>query len=388
MQNLQYDYLDERYQNLTILGNEEKKSTYLAKDNVTGQIVVKKYVQTENFTVYTQMSILQNPYLIKIYHVARKEDAVLVIMEYVSGKTLEEWQKEIGVFSEKQTIDYVAQLLKGIFEIHKHGIVHRDISPKNILVSTDGIIKLLDFDIGRQYKEASSSDTTILGTVGFAAPEQYGFTQSDRRTDIYAIGVLMNMMLTGHLPKEELYDKGRIGYIIKTCIHIDPDKRYQSIEEIQWEIRRLSGEGEQIKNPIEMRTKWEEEKPDKKEKTPPQEKSIIPGFRTGRLWKKIIAIIYYIPMGVYSVDSIINSVKSPKALILQITALAIYLWLSVLLPLNFLHWMDKVPVVRNLETFGRVVLGIMLWFVLFYYGSALDSYVKKDLLHIVVEIPK
>lgn len=370
MQNIQYDYLDNRYQNLTILGNEEKKSTYLVRDAVTGQIAVKKYIQPESIALYMRMRTLPNPHLVKIYHAVKKEDAALVIMEYVSGKTIEEWQKEISVFSEKQTLEYMEQLLDGILEIHKCGIVHRDINPANILISTDGVIKILDFDIGRQYKEVSSTDTTILGTVGYAAPEQFGFTQSDKRTDIYAIGVLMNVMLTGRLPKEQMYTNGRWEYIIKNCIHIDPEKRYQSAEEILWEIQVLKGEREPVSA----------------ESEPVQEKSIWPGFRTGKTWKKIIALLYYMMAVIYSVDSLVKCAKTkiPVAVLAEIVAVAIFLWFSALIPLNFLHWMDKVPIVRKFERFGRVVLGILLWVLLFYFGGLLDDFIRIDWLHIAV----
>lgn len=373
MQNMQYDYLDDRYQNITILGNEEKKSTYLVKDTVTAQILVKKYLQVENAEIYRSLGRLKSFHLAQILHVAEKEDKALVIMEYVGGRTIAQCMEEVGVFSEKAVLCYIEQLVRGLVEIHQKGIIHRDINPKNVLISTDGVIKLLDFDIGRRFNESKSSDTMILGTVGYAAPEQFGFTQSDRRTDVYAIGVLMNVMLTGKLPKEELYSKGRVGYIIRTCIQMDPEKRYQSAEGILWEIELLCrSQGE--RSVIENRLKKKEGEDNKA--------SIIPGFRTGKLWKKIIAVTYYLMMGIFSVSMIAESARTPLAAALEFMAILTYAWLAAFLPLNFLDWMGRMPVIRNLKKGGRVLLGILLWVVLFYFGVILENYVRMDMLGI------
>ena len=161
MQNLQYEYLDSRYENLTILGNQDKKATYLAKDTVDGQIVVKKYIQKENADIYKRLQEMDERHLVKVYHVAESGQQALVIMEYVSGQTIEQMQKAGWIFSEQEVIIDTIQLLQGISEIHAQGIIHRDISPKNVLISTDGVVKLLDFDIGRKYKKSQGSDTTI-----------------------------------------------------------------------------------------------------------------------------------------------------------------------------------------------------------------------------------
>lgn len=373
MQNIQYDYLDDRYQNLSILGSEEKKTTYLVKDTVTGQIFVKKYLQVENADIYRNLGSLENSHLVQILHVAEKEDKALVIMEYVSGRTIAQYLEEVGVFSEKAVLCYIEQLVRGLVGIHQKGIIHRDINPKNVLISTDGVIKLLDFDIGRHFNESKSRDTMILGTVGYAAPEQFGFTQSDRRTDVYAVGVLMNVMLTGKLPKEELYSKGRVGYIIRTCIQMDPEKRYQSAEGILWEIELLyTSQGE--RSAMESRQEKKDGEDDKG--------SIIPGFRTGKLWKKIIAVTYYLMMGIFSVSMIAESARTPLAVTLEFVAILTYAWLAAFLPLNFLNWMGRVPVVRNFKKGGRILLGILLWVVLFYFGVMLENYVRLDMLGI------
>ncbi len=359
----QYDYLDGIYQNLVPLGKSSQKTTYLAQDTVTGKIVVKKYVSAENAELYLRLKAVRQKNLVQIFQVAKKGEEALVIMEYISGQTLNEYQTERVFFSEEETANYIKQLLAGLEEIHKQNIVHRDISPKNILISTDGVIKILDFDIGRLYKAGQNCDTDILGTVGYAAPEQFGFMQSDRRTDIFAAGVLMNWMLTGRLPQEEIYKKGKLGEIIQTCIQIDPEKRYKSASEILLELNQRTA--------LRKNTKT-------------KDKRILPGFRTGKTWKKITASVYYGVMGIYSVASIIECAVTPLSMVLEIIAIFLYVWLAVFLSMNIFGWMKKMPVIRKFDQTGRVILGIILWCFLIYIGYGLEQYIRVDMLHIAV----
>ena len=105
--------------------------------------------------------------------------------------------------------------------------VHRDVKPENIILRGDNAV-LIDFNAARLHKPEASADTQILGTVGFAAPEQYGLSQSDLRSDIYSLGVLINVMLTGEHPSKKLVE-GRMGRVVQRCTQVNPAKRYQTI---------------------------------------------------------------------------------------------------------------------------------------------------------------
>lgn len=106
-------------------------------------------------------------------------------------------------------------------------IVHRDVKPDNVIIrGTEAV--LIDFDASRIYKNENREDTQILGTTGFAAPEQYGLSQSDGRADIYALGVLLNIMLTGEHPSRKLAS-GRMGRIVQRCTMVNLEKRYKNI---------------------------------------------------------------------------------------------------------------------------------------------------------------
>ncbi len=363
----QYDYLDESYRNLVPLGKNSHKQTFLAQDNVTGKIVVKKYISAENAELYLRLKEVRQKNLVQILQVAKKSQKALVIMEYIGGQTLEEYQKEHLSFSEEKTADYIQQLLEGLGEIHKQNIVHRDINPKNILISVDGVIKIIDFDIGRLYKAKQNCDTDILGTVGYAAPEQFGFMQSDRRTDIYAVGVLLNWMLTGKLPQERKYIENKYGKIIRTCIQIDPEKRYKSTTEILLALNRPEFAQSEVRETKKLK------------------RNFWPGFRSDKVWKKIIAFVYYFIMGFYSVVSIIECAATPLSTILEIFAVFIYIWLAVFVAFNIFGWMNKIPVIQKFDRTGRIVLGLILWLILFNIGYELEQFIRGDMLQIRIK---
>ena len=107
------------------------------------------------------------------------------------------------------------------------GAVHRDIKPENVIIRGSEAV-LIDFDASRIFKSEHHSDTQILGTTGYAAPEQYGITQTDERADIYSVGVLINVMLTGEHPSRRLAS-GRMGLVVERCTRVSPEKRYKNV---------------------------------------------------------------------------------------------------------------------------------------------------------------
>lgn len=152
-------------------------------------------------------------------------------------------------------------------------IIHRDIKPENIFYDGKQVY-LFDFDIARNYIENQKRDTAVLGSQGYAAPEQFGFYQTDIRSDIYSLGVLYHVLLTNKLPRD--YDlQGIEKRIIDKMIAIDPQGRYQDVKEIIKDLDQLF---------------HIEKKKEKKIKHP----KALPGFRSGKLWKMIVAIMGYL----------------------------------------------------------------------------------------------
>ena len=140
--------------------------------------------------------------------------------------------------SKTRTLEIAKAVLGAAEELHRKGFIHRDIKPEHILLTADGRIVLVDLGASMQIRPEKSGDTQLLGTADYAAPEQFGFSRSDARTDIYAVGILLNELLTGVHPSVKLYREGNFGQIIEKCISMNPQDRYQTIEELEAELRR------------------------------------------------------------------------------------------------------------------------------------------------------
>lgn len=204
--------------------------TQLVINKNTNQLMIKKVMGEEEFEIHQKLVGINHKNIIKVYDAIRDNHICTVLEQYVAGKTLEQLCHE-KILSEKETENIILQVCCGLQILHENNIIHRDLTPSNIIISDDGIVKIIDFDIARAENDNSARDTRILGTEGFAAPEQFGFGQTNPQTDIYALGVLMNFMLTGgKLPYEEMYS-GKMAAIIQKCIQIDREKRYKSVEE-------------------------------------------------------------------------------------------------------------------------------------------------------------
>ena len=162
-----------------------------------------------------------------VYDVIDLSDGQIVLEEYVDGITVANVM-ESGKYSYLGARRVLQAVCNALMVLHEHNYVHRDIKPENIMIDKRGRVVLIDFNVSR-IVSAVSRDTVVMGTLGYASPEQMGLSQSDCRTDIYALGVLLNVMLTGKHPSEVIAD-GRAGKIIKKCTSINPIDRYQSAQ--------------------------------------------------------------------------------------------------------------------------------------------------------------
>jgi len=195
---------------------------------------VIKRVYHDTASVYQILQTLPHHNIPKVYEVIIDEDITTVLEECIDGLTISD-VLDSGLYKESGVIAIISSLCDALSLLHKHEIVHRDIKPENIMVDNIGTVKLIDFNAAKVYKPHRSQDTQTLGTAGYAAPEQFGITQSDRRVDIYALGILMNVMLTGEYPSKSFY-QGRLTKIIEKCTQLDPNKRYQNVAELMHDL--------------------------------------------------------------------------------------------------------------------------------------------------------
>lgn len=184
---------------------------------------------TGDGNVYHKLLAISCPNLPQVMEVAEQDGKVAVLEEYIQGDTVAGLLKG-ALFTPGEVRMIVRQLCEGLWILHSMGAVHRDIKPENVILRETGAV-LIDFDASRIYKESRDNDTQVLGTTGYAAPEQYGISQTDGRSDIYSLGVLMNVMLTGKHPSTVLAD-GKMGRIILRCTMMNPEKRFQTIRHL------------------------------------------------------------------------------------------------------------------------------------------------------------
>ena len=187
---------------------------------------------------------LDHPHIPKLVEYIEDGGTCIMIREYVEGKPLDRYVAE-RVISEPVIIGIGMKICRVLEYLHglPEPVIHRDIKPQNIIVDDKGEIHLIDFGISRTRNERSSVDTVFAGTVAYAPPEQYGFRQTDRRADIYSLGMVLQYMLTGSV--DTTSDKSgtegsRLGEIIGKCTSFAPEKRFGSIRELYKSLARLN----------------------------------------------------------------------------------------------------------------------------------------------------
>lgn len=210
---------------LETLKDSEKSKVYLVFDTESRRMLVEKHLQGD-LPIYQRLAELPHPYLPKQYAVCRGPEETVVVEEYIEGRSIAEAHP-----SEKQLRKWLLELCEVLRYLHRNQIVHRDIKPSNLLIGADGHIRLIDFDAAREEKPQAESDTRLIGTRGYAPPEQYGFAQTDGRADIYALGVTFRELL-GKAAK-----KRRWKHILKRCTALEPKRRYRYTWQITWAVR-------------------------------------------------------------------------------------------------------------------------------------------------------
>ncbi len=219
----------EQFEFVKALNQSNGKSAVVLRHKSLGTQIVKLKFEGDA-SVYNIIKSISHPNLPKIYSVEISGKHCEVIEEYINGTTVADILKS-GLYTEDGVCSIIKNICSALDTLHSLNVIHRDIKPENIMIDSIGEVKLIDFDAARIFKNYQSQDTVFIGTAGFAAPEQYGFNQTDCRSDIFALGILMNVMLTGEHPSKKLY-KGKLGKIIETCINVDPNKRYSNVREL------------------------------------------------------------------------------------------------------------------------------------------------------------
>lgn len=251
--------LDGKYEILTEIGHGGMSVVYLAMDTHLNKQWAIKEIKKKGSGKQDEVIInsllaeanlmkrLDHPALPRIVDIIDNGVTIYVVMDYIEGESLDKLLKDNGPQTEKDVIGWARQLCDALGYLHsqKPPIIYRDMKPANVMLKPEGNIKIIDFGIAREYKELSLSDTTVLGTKGYAPPEQYS-GQTDARSDIYALGMTMHHLLTGIDPRKgDAYAPVRmwnadvsegLELIIDKCVQPAAEHRYQNCQDLLYDL--------------------------------------------------------------------------------------------------------------------------------------------------------
>ncbi len=251
--------IDGKYEILKEIGHGGMSVVYLSMDKrLNKQWAVKEIRKKGNgkndeiivnslLAEANLMKRLDHPALPRIVDIIDNGITIYVIMDYIEGESLDKILNEYGAQPEEMVINWAKQLCDALSYLHsqKPPIIYRDMKPANVMLKPEGNVKIIDFGIAREYKEQNLADTTVLGTKGYAPPEQYS-GQTDPRSDIFALGMTMHHLLTGIDPRNgDSYAPVRqwnpelsegIEAIIDKCVQPAAENRYQNCEDLLYDL--------------------------------------------------------------------------------------------------------------------------------------------------------
>ncbi len=230
----------QEYRTVEILKQSPQESTILVQSPNDTQLICKIISCCEKTHPYELFETQSHPFIPKVYKCAHVGDELVVLMERLEGPTLKEQVNEYGSFQASCLMESFQGLLDAVSFIHTAfdvPVIHRDIKPENIIMTSMGA-KLIDFGIARTWDPDADSDTRLMGTNGYAAPEQFGFRQSDVRTDIYALGMTLRFALTGVTPSQETtVEPPSFASVLSKACEFDPEQRYATVKELAYALQ-------------------------------------------------------------------------------------------------------------------------------------------------------
>jgi serine/threonine protein kinase len=281
--------LRDRYRIIKVLGQGGFGITYLAHDNfLDAQVCIKELfisgssTRGENNTVHSQslgefsfqdfkerfldeakkLAKFNHPYIVKVIDILEANNTAYFVMEYAEGPTLKEKVKQDGAFTMQQALPIMEKLLDAVDEVHRNGMLHRDIKPDNIILKPNSDIILIDFGSARNYGEGKTITQTALLTPGFAPIEQYNpKAKRSAATDIYALGATLYYMLTGEKPlaatervtetmpaphKLNSNITTQVSSAIMLAMELKAEDRFQSIKDLKAALKDVASSEEVI----------------------------------------------------------------------------------------------------------------------------------------------
>lgn len=343
-----YQHLAFSYYN-TIATINKAHNVYLVQHQESKKIYIKKILVVYNLHIY---EYLQNHCITgipKLYNLYEDNGQLTIIEEFISGTSLQEL-----IDAQALSIDLIVRFLCELCDIlgQLHSLnppmVHRDIKPSNIIITPYNHVVLIDFNAAKYFTDKNVSDTILLGTKGYAAPEQYGFGSSTPQTDIYALGILLKELSSALVTPTNIFDS-----VINHCTQLNPSDRFKNVRELKAEIEKLTGYRAYEPQAAEHAT-W---------------KNLIPpGFRTRTPWKTLTASIIYLIIFWLCLSLEVTNATAFQLWTERIICLSIMLSI-VFCCFNYRNIQRFMPLCRNnhriIHYIGILLLNIMIILFLF-----------------------
>lgn len=248
--------LDDRYRILRLVAEGGMSIVYEVEDaRLPGRLVLKQMREmapdpvarahvAEQFRREAEtLARLSHPNLPRVTDSFAWQGGRFLVEELVEGHTLETLMEQQSPRDEAEVVEWGRQVCRALAYLHAEGVVYRDLKPSNLMLTPEGTIRLIDFGIVRAHTLGKTRDTVVMGTPGFAAPEQYGTEQTDPRSDLYSLGVLLHHLLSGHDPAATPFAlptvrelnplvSDRMEMVILRAVDLRPERRFQSAEDM------------------------------------------------------------------------------------------------------------------------------------------------------------
>ena len=248
---------DDSFRTIRVLGEGPSGRTELVR-GPQAELLVRKRIPKElaNERSWATIRAMSHPLLPQVRDMYWLPDELVVILTYVDGITLGEMVQSTGPLSASEAINYLEDLCAAVGALHARGLIHRDLSPNNVVVS-GGSARIIDLGNARVFVEGAQHDTTRLGTWGYAAPEQFGFAQTDARSDVFGLGSLLGFLLTGVDPGDEAFEKAltdetRVTFVLRLVVEraraFEPSARYQTVADFMTAVRAAFPEYTEVRS--------------------------------------------------------------------------------------------------------------------------------------------
>ena len=230
-------FFGDMYDLVDVIKDTDRSFVALVYDKNAKRLCVMKERNPQSLSLYKILRDSDNPHVPKIFRLFERDGKLIVIEEHIDGQTLNELAEyRPEILTEKFIGNIFVQICDALVPLHKVDVIHRDLTPSNIMLTKENAVKLIDFSIARIFKTDSSNDTEFLGTRGYAAPEQLGvfeLGQTDERTDIFILGTTIKNLLGKDY-------RGRLAKVLNRCTDLNPAARYQSVPDLIDAINRAN----------------------------------------------------------------------------------------------------------------------------------------------------